>query len=483
MDEFSKIITLRNQGYSQEDIAKILCVSRRSVIRYLKTGQIPCYKRANKSNRKDPMANFYELAKIKIELSGDLLLEDLYDYLRSKGYQGSLRTVQRKTAKLRKMAITPITYFQREVRPGEVMEGDFTELWLPIAETSRKVYLWVTSLPYSNRFFANGYYSCAFESFADGSMKAFENFNGVAKKYRLDNFSPAVVSILKGKNREVTKKFAEFQEHYGFEQDFCNPASGHEKGNVESNNNHLKKKILSRIGRDKLSFLDLESFNYFLQKLCEELNQSKEEKFKEEVLKPLPRSSFQCFRSEVVSVSKYSTFTLKNMGHYYSVPAYCIGMRIEARVFPEKIEAILEGSVVAQHKRIYGVKGLFSINLEHIIEALVKKPGAMKDWKHREILFERPAWYNFYTRLKAQNRSDREYLSCLKLINTYGRDLVTVAMEMAVESDLEDLSLVSLSKILSSEAENIKFISPIKPNLSQYDEFLTTGDDVHVHSS
>ena len=117
-----------------------------------------------------------------------------------KGYEGSERTLRRKTLKLRTSLKNKEVFFQREVRPGEVMEGDFTEFFISIEGKKRKVYLWVTSLPFSNSYFATPYYHCSFEAFADGSVKSFQEFNGIAKKYRLDNMSPAVSKILSGKN-------------------------------------------------------------------------------------------------------------------------------------------------------------------------------------------------------------------------------------------------------------------------------------------
>ena len=45
-------------------------------------------------------------------------------------------------------------FFQREVLPGEVMVGDFTEFYINITGIKRKIFLWVTSLPFSNSYFA-----------------------------------------------------------------------------------------------------------------------------------------------------------------------------------------------------------------------------------------------------------------------------------------------------------------------------------------
>jgi transposase len=474
MTDFTQIIQMRNKGLTQEQIAQALGISRRSVIRYLKDGHVPVYKRITKSNRIDPIARFYDLAIEKIQDNPSINLSILFEFLCQQGYQGSERTLRRKTADLRRQLKSKEIFFQRQVSPGETMEGDFTEIYLPIAGTKRKVYLWVTSLPYSNTYFARGYYHQTFESFADGSIEAFKHFGGIATKYRLDNMSPAVTAILKGKDRLVTQRFAEFQKHFAFAQDFCNPASGNEKGNVEANNKHLKRKILSLISINNLSFTDLDSFNLFLMNLCQEQKNKVADRLAQENLKPMNPSIFQCFRTEIVSINKFSLFNLGKTGHMYSVPSTYVGLSLEARIYPYKIEVVYNCEVVATHKRLYGHKGLVSIDVAHIIHALAKKPGAMKDWKYRNVLFERPIWIKFYDQICQSKGNDAQYLKCLKLINEYGKDLVTCAMEVAIEEG-KQCDPKSLINILSSDYNNIVSVSPIKTNLMQYDEFMKGG--------
>lgn len=101
MTDFKQIIQLRNKGKSQQEIANAIGVSRRSVIRYLKDGHIPQYSRKTKSNRIDPLLDFYDEVKAKLELEPKLPLNELYEYLFLKGYQGSERTLRRKTRDLR----------------------------------------------------------------------------------------------------------------------------------------------------------------------------------------------------------------------------------------------------------------------------------------------------------------------------------------------------------------------------------------------
>ena len=360
MSDYKQIIQLRNKGKTQEEIALLTGISRRSVIRYLKDGKIPSYSRVTKSNRQDPMADFLTLVKEKLELSPKMPLTELYEYICIKGYEGSERTLRRKTKDLRMSLKNKEVFFQREVLPGEVMEGDFTEFYINIAGVKRKIYLWVTSLPFSNSYFATPYYHCSFEAFADGSVMAFNEFAGIAKKYRLDNMSPAVSKILSGKDRIVTQRFSQFQSHYKFEQDFCNPAKGNEKGNVESNNKSIKAKINARISLYNLSFSSLESFQEFVWQVCREHNNKVLvlNKFTQESLQSLPQTTFKCFRTVVVSINKYSLFNLELTGHMYSVPSRMIGLSLEARIYPNKVEVIHDGEVICKHHRVYGPKGL-----------------------------------------------------------------------------------------------------------------------------
>ena len=472
MTDFKQIIQLRNSGKTQDEIAQQLGISRRSIIRYLKEGKIPTYQRKEKSNRQDPMANFYDLVKSKLLINSKLTLNELYEYISLKGYDGSQRTLRRKTVETRKLFKNKEIFFQREIRPGEVMEGDFTEISVEIGKKLIKIYLWVASLPYSNSYFITPYYQCNFEAFAEGTVHAFNEFNGVAEKYRLDNLSPAVSKILSGKKRTVTSRYAELQKHYGFKQDFCNPSKGNEKGNVEANNRFIKQKILSQISLNNLVFKDLKSFKDFTWKLSREHNAKKDvtNKFLEEKLSPLPIGIFQCFRIEIVKINKYSLFSL--YGHMYSVPSLYIGLSLEVRIYSETLEVIREGSVLCTHTRVYEKRETASILVEHIIEGLIRKPGAMNDWKHKAVLFEHPVWNRFYTKLKENGSSDKDYLKCLKLITKHGKSIVTSAMELSL-LDTKLTLAPELSRIITKDMENVLNISPLKIDLNQYDQFLT----------
>ncbi len=472
MTDYQQIIILRNEGKTQEEIANKLGISRRSVIRYLKAGKIPVYSREIAVTRPDPLVNYFLIAEEKINQFPKMPLSELYEYLVTKGYQGSVRTLRRKTISLRRKLKGKEVFFQRNVVAGEVMEGDFTEYHVVIGGIRRKVYIWLNSLPYSNSYFATPYYNCSFECFADGTVKGFNEFKGVAKQYRLDNLSPAVKQILSGKERLVTQRFAELQRHYNFKQDFCNPAKGNEKGNVESNNKHFKEKLRARIALEGISFTSLDAFQDYIWNLCREHNatESIQKKRLDENLDPLPEIPFKSFKTEIVKINKYSLFSLGTAGHMYSVPSTYIGLSLEVRVYPHQIEVIDLDKVIATHKRIYGPKGMVSIKVEHIIGGLLRKPGAFKDWKHRDVLFERPAWKNFYLKLVENGKTDKDFLKCLNLLTEFDRETVTLAMELSMENETE-LSSSTLKNLITNEFKNVLNIASLPVNLEQYDCF------------
>jgi predicted transcriptional regulator len=101
MSDFKQLIQLRNSGKTQDEISKILGISRRSVVRYLKDGKIPIYSRENKSNRTDPIKSFLQEVKDKLKLSPKIELSDLFNHIKALGYTGSERTLRRKTRDLR----------------------------------------------------------------------------------------------------------------------------------------------------------------------------------------------------------------------------------------------------------------------------------------------------------------------------------------------------------------------------------------------
>jgi len=69
----------------------------------------------------------------------------------------------------------------------------------------------------------------------DAHNHAFVVLGGVPRRGIYDNMRTAVDRVRRGKERDVNARFATMVSHFLFEAEFCNPASGWEKGQVEKN--------------------------------------------------------------------------------------------------------------------------------------------------------------------------------------------------------------------------------------------------------
>ena len=69
----------------------------------------------------------------------------------------------------------------------------------------------------------------------DAHNHAFRVLGGVPRRGIYDNMRTAVDKIGRGKERQVNARFSAMVSHFLFEAEFCNPASGWEKGQIEKN--------------------------------------------------------------------------------------------------------------------------------------------------------------------------------------------------------------------------------------------------------
>jgi transposase len=81
--------------------------------------------------------------------------------------------------------------------------------------------------------FHRAYTNATQQAFLEAHEHGFDYFGGVFRTLRYDNLKAAVKKILRGYQREETERVIAFRSHWGFKSEYCNPASGNEKGGVE----------------------------------------------------------------------------------------------------------------------------------------------------------------------------------------------------------------------------------------------------------
>jgi len=101
----------------------------------------------------------------------------------------------------------------------------------------------------------------------DAHNHAFRVFGGVPKRGIYDNMKTAVDKVLTGKARDVNARFAAMVSHYLFEVEFCNPASGWEKGQIEKNVRDARHRLWQPVP----AFPSLDALNVWLEERCKAL--------------------------------------------------------------------------------------------------------------------------------------------------------------------------------------------------------------------
>jgi hypothetical protein len=220
---------------------------------------------------------------------------------------------------------------------------------------------------------------------------AFAYFGGVFKTLRYDNMTSVVKKILRGYKRVETERIIAFRSHWGYQSEYCNPASGNEKGGVEGELGWFRRNWLVPV--PEASALD--ALNQLILDACLENRQrtiigrrmtiGQASELEREHLSPLAEDDFP-IHELLYPLLVDSKGRVKVKTNWYSTPLWP-GLRVMARLSPLTVEIVRDGEVAAQHPRCYG-RGHQILDLEHYLDVLERKPGAMagstplQQWRH-----------------------------------------------------------------------------------------------------
>ena len=240
---------------------------------------------------------------------------------------------------------------------GEAFQFDWSEDWAVIAGERTKLQVAHFKLSYSRAFFLRAYPQQTHEMLFDAHNHAFRVLGGVPRRGIYDNMRTAVDRIGRGKERRVNARFSAMIGHFLFEAEFCNPASGWEKGQIEKNVQDARR----RLWQPTPSFPSLAALNDWLETRCRQLwaqtahgshPGSVADAWAEEArrLMPLPRP-FDGFVEYPKRVSP--TCLIHFDRNRYSVPASFANRPVSVRVYPERIVVAAEGQIVCEHARVF----------------------------------------------------------------------------------------------------------------------------------
>ena len=218
-------------------------LSRNTVRKYLRSDTVePKFNIPDRPSKLDPYAD--KLSQMLRQEAGKSrkqkrTTKQLHADLGALGYDGSYNRVaafardwkaarQQEQRTCGRGVFVPLAFL-----PGEAFQFDWSEDWAVIAGERTKLQVAHFKLSHSRAFFLRAYPQQTHEMLFDAHNHAFRVLGGVPRRGIYDNMRTAVDKVGRGKERQVNARFSAMVSHFLFEAEFCNPASGWEKGQIE----------------------------------------------------------------------------------------------------------------------------------------------------------------------------------------------------------------------------------------------------------
>jgi transposase len=345
--------------------------------------------------------------------------------------------------------------------------------------------------------FHRAYTNATQQALLEAHELAFDYFGGVFRTLRYDNMTSVVKKILRGRQRVETDRIIAFRSHWGYRSEYCNPAKGNEKGGVEGELGWYRRNYLVPVPEAK----DLATLNEQLLVACvasrdrtihgKDLTVAEASRQEKAFLLPRVAEGFP-FEEILFPLVVDSHGRVKVKTNWYSAPL-SPGLRVTAVVGPSQIEIRHDNQCAARHARHYG-RGHQILNLEHYLDVLAKKPGAMAGSTPLQQWRQAGRWPacldQIWSRLEqrhGRSTGTREMITLVRAGTVAGWSRLIAAVEEALRLGVSDAAAVlhilnmpdpeqRRRYALALAEELIQFERPM-PVMDEYDLLLkdTTG--------
>jgi hypothetical protein len=411
--------------------------------------------------REDPFEETWSLVKPFLEMNNGLEAKTLFEYLQrqyaGRYSDGQLRTFQRRVKNWRALeGPAREVYFPQKHEPGRLSQSDFTHMsdlgvTLNGVLFEHMVYHFV--LTYSNWETCSICFSESFESLSEGLQHSLWQLGGVPQEHQTDRLTAAAN---KPENPEkFTRRYQGLLDHYNLTGRRINPASPNENGDVEQSHHRFKKAVDQALMlRGSRDFSSRKEYEAFLRGLLQQLNSGRMERFREEqaVLRPLPVRRLDSCSRFTVRVGPSSTIRIKH--NVYSVHSRLIKEQVTVKLYSDHLEVWYGQRCVEHIPRLHG-SGKHHIQYRHIIDWLVRKPGAFANYRYRSDLFPNSRFRMVYDSLCDRHTpaaASKEYLRILQLAARENESGVDDCLRYLMDTE-ESVSADRVEEMLNSEKE------------------------------
>jgi len=267
--------------------------------------------------------------------------------------------------------------------PGAEGEVDFADLWVDLAGVRTKVLMFTLRLSSSGKAVHRAFGTQGQEAFLAGHLEAFAVLGGVPTVHvRYDNLKSAVSRVLFGRSRIESDRWVQFRSHYGFDAFYCQPGikGAHEKGGVEGEGGRFRRTHLVPVPKvasiaelnARLAAHDAADDHRRIANRVATVGE--DFALEQPLLRPLPVEAFEAGLTLTPRVDRHARVTVRQC--HYSVPARLVGRQVRVLLRADELVVFDGRSEVARHERST-VRGSATLVLDHYLEVLVRKPGAL----------------------------------------------------------------------------------------------------------
>ena len=438
-----------------------------------------------RGRRPDPFAAVWGEVQEQLSASAGLEAKTLFEHLQRRYpgqfQDGQLHTLQRRVKYWRATeGPNREVFFVQRHHPGRLAASDFThmeELVVTIQGQSFAHMVYHFVLTYSNWETGTVCFSESFESLSEGLQNALWELGKVPARHRTDRLSTAVNNSLQP--AEFTSRYEGLLRHYGLEGEKIQAGHGNENGDVEQRHHRFKRaveqELLLRGSRD---FANVEEYQRFLRMLFVRLNTGRGQRLAEEmaVMRELPDRRIESAKRERVRVDSGSLIYVDR--NVYSVPSRLIGEQVEARLTIDRLEVWYGQRKMTEMPRLRG-RRKHRVDYRHIIDWLVRKPGAFENYRYRDELFPTSRFRMAFDVLEEQHgtRASKEYLRILELAAKESEAGVDQALRTLLNRPGEEIIANRVMELLYAEDHAaVRDVEVAAVELRVFDQLCIAGE-------
>ena len=355
-EEVAVMRQLLARGWSRRRIAAELGISRNTLDRYLALGKWQPYSTANRSGQLDGHQEWLRQQFEQHYGNAEVVRQEL---VKQKGIRVSLRTVERAVRAwreaLRQSAQATVRY---ETRPGQQLQADFGELWVPIGGVRTKVHICVLTLGYSRRQVVRVYRQQQQRHWLQALEEAFRFWEGIPEQVLVDN-ARALITLNNPRTGElvINPTFAAFSRHWGFTAKACWPHRPQTKGKDERGVGYVKRSGIAGHRFDTwgqmeahLEWWNREIADVRIHGTTGEQPLVRFERDEASALMALNgKSSFLAEQEFSRRVARDCCVQVE--GNWYSVPAALVRQNVTVQIRHQQVVIRQSGRIVARHSR------------------------------------------------------------------------------------------------------------------------------------